>query len=480
MDTLHTTDQPSDAASASSEPKLTLQDALKSCPRTTPRKTGYDLESVVPDTFPVSSHFEIQLTLKGRQKPVKATPYDLIQGNLLASTGSTVVLRGSTFHAVIPQGDPVGNLCKCGKIASYSDTPPECEPGWCNDMSGVEAMFETLCLTDLFKEHGIDTQNLMREAVCHPFLGGVLSSAILDMKMKAAQLSRWDKLMGKSPTISMYSLGLDRMSRAILLLKENGYDKAVQDALIQHLSQDGFVSRILQYFLSIHKLEHDRRDDMGTLVQNLLSPHKLQLLFASIVKTDLLKPITPESPLWLYLSENANLEDLRLEDAEIVGLIKTIVGDPAALSDFLFVVNLDRTSKLAESFERFGNQRNEEGLLPLTGFTFNAFSGPAGLEKARTDGLIEKLEALGAVHAPTFDPTISIYIDFNSLQGVQPVYDYWYRTKKVLFSSETSLNAFEEALDKAPSLTKLLILLMEVEKANEEADATLSAYNKRS
>lgn len=478
--TLDATNQASDAASASSEPKLTLQDALKSRPRTTPRKTGYELESVTPHTFPVSSHFEIELTLKGRQKPVKATPYDLIQGHCLTPIGSTVVLRGNTFHAIIPKGDPMGVLCKCGKIASYSDTPPKCEPGYCSDMSGVEAMFETLCLTDLFKEHGIDTQNLMREVACHPFLGGFLSSAILDMK--ATQLSRWDNLMGKSPTVSMYSLGLDRMSRAILLLKENGYDKAVQDALIKHLSHDGFVDRILEYFLSIHKLDYDWRDDdndMTILVQNLVSPRDLQLLFASIVKTDPLKP-TPESPLWLYLSENANLGGLSLDDTQVANLVQTLVGDPAALSDFLFAVNLNPTSPLAESFYRFGSQRNQKGLLPLTGFTFNAFSGPAGLEKARTLGLIEKLEALGAVHAPAFDITISIYIDFSSLQGVQPVYDYWYRTKKVLFSSEADLDAFEEALEKTPSLVSLLNLLMEVEKANEEADATLSAYNKRS
>lgn len=479
MDTLDATNQVSDAASASSEPKLTLQDALKSCPRTTPRKTGYDLESVVPDTFPVSSHFEIQLTLKGRQKAVKATPYDLIQGDLLASIGSTVVLRGNTFHAIIPQGDAVGTLCKCGKIASYSDTPPKCEPGYCSDMSGVEAMFETLCLTDLFKEHGIDTQNLMREAVSHPFLGGVLSSAILDMK--AVQLSRW--VIGKSPTVSMYSLGLDRMSRAVLLLKENGYDEAVQDVLIKHLSQDGFVQRILEYFLSIHKLDYDWRDDdddMTILVQKLVSPLNLQLLFASIVKTDNLKPITPESPLWLYLSENANLEGVSLDDTEVAKLVQTLVGDPAALSDFLFAVNLNPTSPLAESFYRFGNQRNQKGLLPLTGFTFNAFSGPAGLEKARTLGLIEKLEALGAVHAPAFQANLSIYVDFNSLQGVQPVYDYWYRTKKAMFSSASALDTFEVFLENTPSIPELIAYLMEVEKANEEADATLSAYNKRS
>jgi hypothetical protein len=468
---------------ATSPAPITLQEALRALPKTTPRKKGYELERVTPDVFPIHSRFEVQLHLKGRKNPTKANSLALIQGNRLTSIGSEVVLRGSAFHAILPQGEPVGSLCKCGKIASYSNIPPDCEPGYCNDMADIEAMFENLCLTSFFAEQGIDPQELMREATQGPFLGNILTTAILELK--AFQLSLWDSFIAQRPVWSVYSLGLESMSLSVNLLKEAGYNEEMQKALIKHLAYEGFIQRILGYFLSIHKCQYDWRDDddpMTMMIQSLVSPRDLHLLFASILKTDPLEKITPETPIWLYLSEIAHSDQLspNYGEAEIRSLADLLIAKAESFSNFMFAVNLNPLSPLAESFGRFIDMRNPgTGLLPFMGFTFNAFSGPLGLEKARTIELVNKLEALGAVHAPSFTSDLSIYVDFNSPQGVQPVYEYWYKKKNVLFSTEADLNAFEKNLESISSLAELVKLFMEVEQANAAADKTLSAYNER-
>jgi hypothetical protein len=275
------------------------------------------------------------------------------------------------------------------------------------------------------------------------------------------------------------------MSLSVNLLKEAGYNEEMQKALIKHLAYEGFIQRILGYFLSIHKCQYDWRDDddpMTMMIQSLVSPRDLHLLFASILKTDPLEKITPETPIWLYLSEIAHSDQLspNYGEAEIRSLADLLIAKAESFSNFMFAVNLNPLSPLAESFGRFIDMRNPgTGLLPFMGFTFNAFSGPLGLEKARTIELVNKLEALGAVHAPSFTSDLSIYVDFNSPQGVQPVYEYWYKKKNVLFSTEADLNAFEKNLESISSLAELVKLFMEVEQANAAADKTLSAYNER-